>query len=126
MSENKHTISRPVEVSGRIRALTGMVREFGRTDGMRLIHVAKTTIAVVLAMGLSMRLELAAPRTAMVTVVILMMHQHSGMVMARGFYRGIGMLVGNLAAIVLIGAFPQERVLFLTALVLGRVRNFVC
>ncbi|WP_420212135.1 FUSC family protein [Burkholderia aenigmatica] len=118
MSENKHTISRPVEVSGRIRALTGMVREFGRTDGMRLIHVAKTTIAVVLAMGLSMRLELAAPRTAMVTVVILMMHQHSGMVMARGFYRGIGMLVGNLAAIVLIGAFPQERVLFLTALVL--------
>lgn len=111
-------MSRPISALGWIRALVGMVQEFRRTDGTRLIHVAKTTIAVVLAMGLSMRLELAAPRTAMVTVVILMMHQHSGMVMARGFYRGVGMLVGNLAAIVLIGAFPQERVLFLTALVL--------
>ncbi|WP_260428233.1 FUSC family protein [Burkholderia sp. Bp9031] len=111
-------MSRPISALGWIRALAGMAQEFRRTDGTRLIHVAKTTIAVVLATGVSMRLELAAPRTAMVTVVILMMHQHSGMVMARGFYRGVGMLVGNLAAIVLIGTFPQERVLFLTALVL--------
>ncbi|MBU9589652.1 FUSC family protein [Burkholderia multivorans] len=118
MSENEHTISRPAGSAGKARVLGGMAGEFWRTDGVRLIHVAKTMIAVVLAMGLSMRLELAAPRTAMVTVVILMMHQHSGMVLARGFYRGAGMLVGNLAAIGLIGAFPQERVLFLTALVL--------
>ncbi|PRH15174.1 FUSC family protein [Burkholderia multivorans] len=100
------------------RALRGMMREFWRMDGARLIHVAKTVLAAVLALGVSMRIELASPRTALVTVVILMMHQHSGMVMARGFYRGVGMLVGNLAALVLIGAFPQERVLFLSALVL--------
>ncbi|CAB3802956.1 p-hydroxybenzoic acid efflux pump subunit AaeB [Paraburkholderia ultramafica] len=93
-------------------------RLYGQTDGARLLHVFKTAIAVILATGISMRLELAAPRTAMMTVVILMMHQHSGMVIARGFYRGVGMLVGNLAAVVLVGFFPQERVLFLTALVL--------
>ncbi|MDN7457823.1 FUSC family protein [Burkholderia cenocepacia] len=118
MPSNKRTLTRPVNAACFVRALLDMSREYGRTDGARLIHVAKTVVAVVLAMGVSMRLELAAPRTAMVTVVILMMHQHSGMVMARGFYRGIGMLIGNLAAIVLIGAFPQERVLFLGVLVL--------
>ncbi|WP_322028053.1 FUSC family protein [Burkholderia sp. BCC1977] len=118
MPPNKRTLTNPFGAASFARGLLGMSREYGRTDGARLIHVAKTVVAVVLAMGVSMRLELAAPRTAMVTVVILMMHQHSGMVMARGFYRGVGMLIGNLAAIVLIGAFPQERVLFLGALVL--------
>ncbi|WGY69650.1 FUSC family protein [Burkholderia cepacia] len=118
MPPDKRTITRPFDAATFARTLLGMCREYGRTDGARLIHVAKTAVAVVLALSVSMRLELAAPRTAMVTVVILMMHQHSGMVMARGFYRGVGMLVGNLAAIVLIGAFPQERVLFLGALVL--------
>ncbi|WP_257146263.1 FUSC family protein [Burkholderia sp. JKS000303] len=111
-------LTKPFRAAQLAHTLLDMSREYGRTDGARLIHVAKTVIAVVLAMGVSMRLELTAPRTAMVTVVILMMHQHSGMVMARGFYRGVGMLVGNLAAIVLIGAFPQERVLFLGVLVL--------
>ncbi|WP_175691380.1 FUSC family protein [Burkholderia anthina] len=118
MPPTKRTLTKPFRAAQLAHTLLDMSREYGRTDGARLIHVAKTVVAVVLAMGVSMRLELTAPRTAMVTVVILMMHQHSGMVMARGFYRGVGMLVGNLAAIVLIGAFPQERVLFLGALVL--------
>lgn len=118
MPPAKPALARPFNAAAFARVLLGMSREYGRTDGARLIHVAKTVVAVVLAMGVSMRLELAAPRTAMVTVVILMMHQHSGMVMARGFYRGVGMLIGNLAAIVLIGAFPQARVLFLATLVL--------
>ncbi|PCE32364.1 fusaric acid resistance protein [Burkholderia ubonensis subsp. mesacidophila] len=118
MPETQHTIPPAVSRAGFARTALDLFRAFGRTDGARLIHVLKTALAVVIAAGVSMRLELAAPRTAMVTVVILMMHQHSGMVMARGFYRGVGMLVGNLAAIVLIGAFPQERVLFLTALAL--------
>ncbi len=118
MPPTQRMLTKPFRAARLAHTLLDMSREYGRTDGARLIHVAKTVVAVVLAMGVSMRLELTAPRTAMVTVVILMMHQHSGMVMARGFYRGVGMLVGNLAAIVLIGAFPQERVLFLGALVL--------
>lgn len=91
-------------------------RQYVQDDKARLIHVLKTVLAVLLATGISMRLELSAPRTAMVSVVILMMHQYTGMVMARGFYRGLGMVVGNLAALVLFALFPQERVLFLTAL----------
>lgn len=97
-------------------AIVSAFRQYVQDDGARLLHVLKTVLAVLLATGISMRLELSAPRTAMVSVVILMMHQHTGMVMARGFYRGLGMVVGNLAALVLFALFPQERVLFLTAL----------
>ncbi|WP_434666768.1 FUSC family protein [Paraburkholderia sp. A3BS-1L] len=97
-------------------AIISALRQYLHEDKGRLIHVLKTVLAVLLSTGISMRLELAAPRTAMVSVVILMMHQHSGMVMARGFYRGLGMVVGNLAALLLFALFPQERVLFLAVL----------
>ncbi|WP_408406508.1 FUSC family protein [Paraburkholderia sediminicola] len=103
---------------GRSQTMKEALSLYCRADGTRFLHVFKTVLAVVLATGVSMRLELSAPRTAMVSVVILMMHQHSGMVMARGFYRGLGMLVGNVAALLLIALFPQERVLFLLALAL--------
>lgn len=96
--------------------LAGAWRTYWQADAGRWLHAAKTTLAVVLATWLSMRLELSAPRTAMVSVVILMMHQHSGMVLARGFYRAAGMLVGSLAALLLFHVFPQERVLFIAAL----------
>ncbi|MGO4155224.1 FUSC family protein [Cupriavidus sp. YAF13] len=97
-------------------SLANAVRSYWQADRGRLAHASKTALAVVLSMWLSMRLELSSPRTAMVSAVILMMHQHSGMVLARGFYRALGMLVGNLAALLLFFAFPQERVLFLLCL----------
>lgn len=97
-------------------ALTGAARESWQADRSRWLHAAKTALAVLMATWLSMRLELSSPRTAMVSVVILMMHQHSGMVLARGFYRAVGMLAGNLAALMLFHAFPQERVLFFACL----------
>lgn len=87
-----------------------------QADSGRWLHAGKTALAVLLATWLCMRLELSSPRTAMVSVVILMMHQHSGMVLARGFYRALGMLAGNLAALALFHAFPQERVLFFACL----------
>lgn len=96
--------------------LTSALRAYWQADAGRWLHAAKTALAVLMATWLSMRLELSAPRTAMVSVVILMMHQHSGMVLARGFYRAAGMLVGNLAALMLFHAFPQERVLFFAGL----------
>ncbi|MCY1326094.1 p-hydroxybenzoic acid efflux pump subunit AaeB [compost metagenome] len=96
--------------------LAGAASAWWQADRGRLLHAAKTVIAVLMATWLSMRLELASPRTAMVSVVILMMHQQSGMVLARGFYRAVGMLVGSVAALLLFFAFPQERVLFLLGL----------
>jgi uncharacterized membrane protein YccC len=80
---------------------------YWQVDHGRLIHAGKTALAVVLALGISMRLELTSPRTATVSIVIIMMHQQAGMVIARGFYRGVGMLVGSTAGLLLVILFAQ-------------------
>jgi len=85
-------------------------------DGPRFRHIAKVAIAMTLAMWLCMRLELRTPATAMVSCVIVMMHQQSGMVIARGFYRGLGIVGGSFAGLVLIALFAQQPWFFLSAL----------
>lgn len=92
------------------------LKTYWMDDGPRFVHIAKVATALTLAMGLCMRLELRTPATAMVSVVIVMMHQQSGMVIARGFYRGLGMVCGSFAGLVLIALFPQQPLLFLVAL----------
>jgi len=90
---------------------------WGKTEGMGWIFVMKTTVAALLAMGISMRLELGQPVTAMVTVFILM-HPQTGMVLTKSLYRIFATLAGALASLVLLGLFAQERVLFLMGLAL--------
>jgi uncharacterized membrane protein YccC len=90
--------------------------QYWNTDRGRLLHAFKTALALVLSMWLCMRLELQQPRTAMVSVVIIMMHQQVGGVIARGFYRVVGMLIGGVAGLGLMVAFPQQPVLFFLAL----------
>ncbi|MGF6574822.1 putative membrane protein YccC [Paraburkholderia sp. GAS333] len=92
------------------------LKTYWADDGPRFRHIAKVAIAVTLAMGLCMRLELRTPAIAMVSCVIVMMHQQSGMVIARGFYRGLGMVCGSFAGLLLITFFPQQPLLFLVAL----------
>jgi len=94
------------------------LREYWTTDQGRLIHACKTALALVLSMGICMRLELALPRSAMVSVAIVMMHQQAGMVVARSFYRVIGMIVGGVMALLLIAFFAQQPELFLIVLAL--------
>ncbi|MFM0356967.1 FUSC family protein [Paraburkholderia nemoris] len=92
------------------------LKTYWKDDGPRFVHIAKVAAAVSLAMGLCMRLELRTPATAMVSVVIVMMHQQSGMVIARGFYRGLGMVCGSIAGLLIIALFPQQPLLFFIAL----------
>ncbi|MGF6857047.1 FUSC family protein [Paraburkholderia sp. CI3] len=92
------------------------LKTYWMDDGPRFRHIAKVAIAMTLAMGLCMRLELRTPATAMVSCVIVMMHQQSGMVIARGFYRGLGMVCGSFAGLLLITIFPQQPLLFLGVL----------
>lgn len=91
-------------------------RQYWSDDYPRFRHVAKVAIAATLAMGLCMRLELRGPGTAMVSCIVVMMFQQSGMVIARGFYRGLGMVCGSLAGLVLVSLFSQASWLFLLAL----------
>ncbi|ACC74785.1 Fusaric acid resistance protein conserved region (plasmid) [Paraburkholderia phymatum STM815] len=92
------------------------LRQYWSEDYPRFRHVVKVAIASTLAMGLCMLLELRGPATAMVSCIVVMMFQQSGMVIARGFYRGLGMLGGSLAGLLLVSLFSQAPWTFLLAL----------
>ncbi len=92
----------------------GVAAQAGK-EATNWLFAFKQTLAVLLAMWISMRFELGQPATAMVTVYVLM-HPHSGMVLTKSLYRILGTLYGAGACLVLLALFPQERVLFLLGL----------
>lgn len=84
-------------------------------EGRSWLFVLKTLLAVYLTGWLAMWLRLEQPSTAMITVGVVM-HPHSGMVMAKSFYRTLGTLCGSAFGLVLVCLFPQQRELFLLCL----------
>lgn len=108
------------------------LRTWQAQDGRAWIFVAKTFIAALLALWIAFRIGLGSPRTAMLTVFIVAQPQ-TGLVLAKGFYRAAGTLVGSAMALLLLALFAQQRELFLGALALWiglctagatRTRNF--
>lgn len=110
-------------------------REFfswARSDGVTWIYIFKVLIAAFLTYWLALRLELPQPRTAMITVFIVMQPQ-SGHVFAKSFYRLLGTLAGSAMMVLLMALFAQNSELFLGSLALwvgfcsagaARYRNF--
>ena len=106
--------------------------DWARSDGVTWVHIFKVLIAAFLTLWLAMRLELPQPRTAMITVFIVMQPQ-SGQVFAKSFYRFFGTLTGSAVMVALIALFAQNTVLFLGSLAIwvgicsagaARCRNF--
>ncbi|KAK43489.1 fusaric acid resistance protein [Caballeronia jiangsuensis] len=102
------------------------------TSGPLWIYVCKTVLAVILALLIAMRLNLPQPRTAMITVFILMQPQ-SGLVLAKSVFRFFGTAVGLAVMLFFVSLFAQQPVLYLTAVALwvcvcttgaARNRNF--
>ncbi|TLP70981.1 FUSC family protein [Pseudomonas nitroreducens] len=93
-------------------ALRRALLEWGRSDGVTWIYIAKVLLAALLTLWLAMRLELPQPSTATITVFIVMQPQ-SGQVFAKSFYRILGSLVGLTVMVALIAIFAQQRELFL-------------
>jgi uncharacterized membrane protein YccC len=89
--------------------------EFLTDEGRAWIFVFKSLLAFYITAWLAMMFQLEQPSTAMITVAIVM-HPHSGMVLAKSFYRAIGTVVGSLFSLLLVAAFPQQRELFLLGL----------
>jgi len=89
--------------------------EFLASERVAWVFVFKALLAIYLAAWLAMLFQLEAPATSMITVV-LVMHPHSGMVLAKSFYRALGTLAGSVFGLVLMGLFPQQRELFLLSL----------
>ena len=100
-----------VQVSSRWPWLT----EFLAGERRAWIFVGKSLLAIYLAAWLAMWLQLEQPATAMITVAVVM-HPHSGMVLAKSFYRVVGTLCGSLCGLLLLSVFPQQRELFLLSL----------
>jgi uncharacterized membrane protein YccC len=110
-------------------------REFNgwaRSDGVTWIYIFKVLIAAFLTYWVAMRLELPQPRTAMITVFIVMQPQ-SGHVFAKSFYRLLGTLAGSVVMVTLMALFAQNSELFLGSLAIwvgfccagaARYRNF--
>ncbi len=88
-----------------------------RVDAPRLLFVLRTVLAALLALGVSMALELGAPGTAMITVFIVAAPR-SGDVIAKGFYRICATFVGAVAAVTLVATLVEQRTLFVIALAL--------
>ncbi|AYY56371.1 FUSC family protein [Burkholderia multivorans] len=107
----------PPRWSARLDPLGKAARDWAATDGMIWLHLAKTVLAALLAMGIAMRLEMSQPRTAMTTVFVLMQPM-SGMVFAKSFYRMLGTAAGLVAALALGGLFAQQPELYMTGITL--------
>ncbi|MGH8485545.1 MAG: FUSC family protein, partial [Pseudomonas sp.] len=89
--------------------------EWARTDGVTWVYIFKVLVAAFITLWLAMRLELPQPRTAMITVFIVMQPQ-SGHVFAKSFWRLLGTLAGSSMMVALIAIFPQNTELFLPSL----------
>ena len=92
-------------------------RDWLREDAPMLGYLLKVLVASLFAMWLSLKFELDQPRTAMLTVAIVM-QSRSGMVFAKSYYRLLGTLVGIIISLILVDLFAQERVLFLLCMAL--------
>lgn len=90
-------------------------RQFWLSNAADWLFVFKTVFAALLALWLAYRFEMQSPRTAVVTVFIVM-QARTGMVVAKGFYRALGTLIGSGVSLLLVAAFAQDRVFFLAGL----------
>ena len=84
---------------------------------IRSIFAAKTAASAIIALLIAFTFDLDQPQWALLTVFIVAQPQ-SGLVLAKSFHRIIGTFIGAAIALLLVGNFAQERVLFLGALAL--------
>ena len=85
-------------------------------DQFGLIFAAKTTASGLIALLVAFTFDLDEPYWALLTVFIVAQPRQSGQVLAKSFYRIIGTVIGAAVALLFVGLFAQERVLFLGAL----------
>jgi len=86
--------------------------EWLATDAPVLTYMAKATFAGLLALVISMTLNLPDPRTAIFTTFLVMQPQ-SGLVFSKSYYRVLGTIAGVGVSLLMMGLFAQEPVWFI-------------
>jgi len=108
-------------VSVSVAGLTAGVRREARAwcegEGWHWVFIVKTLLAALLALLISLRFDLDQPRTAMITVFVVM-QPHTGMVLTKSLYRIGGTLAGTLASLLLVSLCAQQGALFIVGLAL--------
>lgn len=89
------------------------LHEWVTIDAPVVIYMAKVIMAALLALWISMKLNLPDPRTAIFTVFIVMQPQ-SGLVFSKSYYRVLGTIAGVGMSLVIMGMFSQDPVWFIT------------
>ena len=87
-----------------------------RIDPKPWLFAAKTTGACLLALFIAFRFNLDQPQWTLLTIFIVAQPGTSGGILGKSFSRLIGTFIGAAVALILVGLFAQERVLFLGAL----------
>ena len=82
-----------------------------------LVFAAKTTASALIALLVAFTFNFDQPQWALLIVFIVAQPQ-SGLVLAKSFYRIIGIFIGAGVALLFVALFAQERVPFLGALAL--------
>jgi uncharacterized membrane protein YccC len=77
-------------------------------------YVARTLLAMAIALFAALWLQLASPASAVVTVMIVANPSRGGIV-SKGVWRIFGTITGAVAAVVIMACFPQESLLFIAA-----------
>ncbi len=77
-------------------------------------YVARTLLAMAIALYAALWLQLSSPASAAVTVMIVANPSRGGIV-SKGVWRIFGTLTGAVAAVVIMACFPQQPLLFITA-----------
>lgn len=88
--------------------------DWWQNDRPTWIYVFKMVFAGLLALGIGYALDLESPRSALITVFIVMQPQ-SGMIFSKSLYRFVGTIVGSIAIIIFVDLFAQTPELFLLA-----------
>jgi uncharacterized membrane protein YccC len=77
-------------------------------------YVARTLLAMAIALYGAMWLQLSSPASAAVTVMIVANPSRGGIV-SKGVWRIFGTITGAVAAVVIMACFPQSPILFIIA-----------
>jgi len=86
--------------------------EWLATDAPVLTYMAKAAFAGLLALFISMTLDLPDPRTAIFTTFLVMQPQ-SGLVFSKSYYRVLGTIAGVGVSLLMMGLFAQDPAWFI-------------
>jgi uncharacterized membrane protein YccC len=107
-------LSNPVPAATTRPALSWSDVRTALTPSPTMAYIARTLLAMAIALFAALWLQLSSPASAAVTVMIVANPSRGGIV-SKGVWRIFGTVTGAVAAVVIMACFPQQPILFIIA-----------